>query len=361
VKIIVNAVVGTVLFGGSFVGVLAATGRLNHEGTANIPLLNKLFPPPPPSTDGSDKDSKGKDAKDAAATKGATKTADAGQQGQGDASKQEPEKGGESGKGEPDPGAAPQVDSKPRQLKKGRSLFAVDDKTDEGKKDEGKKEGGKGEPEKNGGREGKSEGASAKSGKDGEHLAEQDMASLQDAHERDRSPHGPGNYFRFDGMPAGIDAEKLNEAWQRVQTVEQDQKKRVASLDLREQELQSLEQDVARRQTELGRERAHLETLQKELDNKIEAFRQQVKIVHTDELPALKRNAATLASFEPAKAAELVVEQWKQERGQEQVLRTFEVMDTDAVNAILAVLPNQMIRDVLEKRLKIVREPEKKK
>ena len=45
--IVVKVVVGLLLFAGTLVGGLAATGRLNHDGVANIPGLNLLFPAPP--------------------------------------------------------------------------------------------------------------------------------------------------------------------------------------------------------------------------------------------------------------------------------------------------------------------------
>ena len=43
VGIIIKVVIGLALFAGSLVGGLAATGRLNHEGTANIPVLSSFF------------------------------------------------------------------------------------------------------------------------------------------------------------------------------------------------------------------------------------------------------------------------------------------------------------------------------
>ena len=55
-KLIINVVAFVVLFAGSIAGVLAATGRLNYEGTQSIPLLSALFPAPPTAP---------KDAKDA--------------------------------------------------------------------------------------------------------------------------------------------------------------------------------------------------------------------------------------------------------------------------------------------------------
>ena len=44
VGVVTKVVVGLALFVGSLFGGLALTGRLNHEGTANIPLLSSFFP-----------------------------------------------------------------------------------------------------------------------------------------------------------------------------------------------------------------------------------------------------------------------------------------------------------------------------
>ncbi|MCC7066708.1 MAG: hypothetical protein IT456_28190, partial [Planctomycetes bacterium] len=51
-KIIINIVLGLLLFVGALVGGLAATGRLNHEGAANIPVLGSFFPAPPEPKEG---------------------------------------------------------------------------------------------------------------------------------------------------------------------------------------------------------------------------------------------------------------------------------------------------------------------
>jgi hypothetical protein len=101
---------------------------------------------------------------------------------------------------------------------------------------------------------------------------------------------------------------------------------------------------------------ARLDEMQRAIDAKIAKFQEQVKLVRNDEVAALKRNAATLASFEPAKAAEIVQDQWKSEKGQDEVLRLFEFMDKDAVNEILKVLPVPMTQDVMKKRLRVSKE-----
>lgn len=343
--LVVNIVVAAVLFAAALAGALAATGRLNHEGVANLPVLNRMFPPPAARADGEG------DAT-APATAGAPRDADSGAAA----------------------GAAADAAGRER-LRRGRSVFA-----------EGGGPGGDARPGRSGDRSGDQGGgqtaaqqdtgaartptetpgdapAAAQAPAAGErappvHAAERDLLELEQGLARDRTGrYAPGGYFRFEGMPAGLSAAQLNEAWQRVQQERERLERRSQALDLREQELRTLAEDVARRQTELGRERIALEGWQARLDERIEQFREQVKLVRTDEVAGLKRNAQTLASFEPEKAAELIAEQWKLEAGQEEILKTLEFMDREALNAILAVLPNAMIREVLTRRLAVSREP----
>lgn len=343
--LIIQVGAGVGLFAGALFGTLAATGRLNHEGTANIPLVSMLFPAPasPATADGHGKaeDAIGKDS--GTATEAAHKATSTPQ--------------GQEPKGD-----------KPSTLKKGRSLVQPE------KPAGGEHGGGHGETAKDDHGAKKSDHAATKAEHGGEppaapagettqstekpHAAEQDFQEREQEMQRDRTQrYTPGSYFRFDGMPAGITPEKLNEAWARVESVTQDLEKRSKALDLRERDLKLLADDIQRRWTELGKERAEIEALQAKVDDRIERFKEQVKLVRTDEVAGLKRNAQTLASLEPEKVAELIQEQWKNEGGQDEVLKTFEFMSKDKVNEILAVLPNTLIRDVLQKRLKVSKEP----
>ena len=343
--LIIQVGAGIGLFAGALFGTLAATGRLNHEGTANIPLVSMLFPAPAAQTSadghGKAEDAVGKDS--ATATEAAHKAV-------GSTQGQEPKS------------------DKPTTLKKGRSLVQPE------KPAGGEHGGGHGEAPKDEHGAKKNDHAATKADHGNEppaapsgesaattdkpHAAEQDFQEREQEMQRDRTQsYAPGSYFRFDGMPAGITPEKLNEAWARVESVTQDLEKRSKALDLRERDLKLLADDIQRRWTELGKERAEIEALQAKFDDRIERFKEQVKLVRTDEVAGLKRNAQTLASLEPEKVAELIQEQWKNEGGQDEVLKTLEFMSKDKVNEILAVLPNALIRDVLQKRLKVSKEP----
>ena len=112
--IVVKVAVGTMLFAGTLVGGLAVTGRLNHEGTANIPVLNLLFPAPPEPAEGEATDGEATAEGHAAPADGHAAPADAhaptddGHAGPADAAH-----------GEQDPVAA---GGEPRKQKVGRSL-----------------------------------------------------------------------------------------------------------------------------------------------------------------------------------------------------------------------------------------------
>lgn len=345
-SLIVKLVLGLLLFAGSLVGALAATGRLDHEGTANIPLLGSFFPAPPEGegehgAEGAPSDAHGAPAgetADAAHSGGAVKPVDA-TDGAAVTDPQEPQPTG------------------PLKTKVGKSVVNPEKPAAADPHGGG---GGHGEPEA-GGDHGKDEHKAEKpAGKTEGHGAKDPHADMQQLEKElagDRkNKYAPGGFFRFEGMPAGLTPEQINDAWQRVQGVLTDIERRKTALDLREQELQELADDISRRQHELGRERTKIEERHRELEARIQKFQEQVKLVRNDEVASLKRNAETLASFEPTKAAELVQDQWKSDRGQDEVLRTFEFMDKDAVNSILDALPNGMVQDVLRKRLRVTKE-----
>jgi hypothetical protein len=362
IGILVKVVVGLVLFAGSLVGGLAATGRLNHEGTANIPLLGKFFPPPPPPTEGLPPE-----GEHGAAPHGAPADAHAAagkdDKAAHDASHadghQEP---GKHESGKPESGKESSTVNK---QKVGRSISGADKPADNGHGGGGHGDAPAAHGEAAGGhKESKDSGHSAQAAPAGEthgkaaHGAspEGDFQQLQQSLANNRSQYSPGKYFRFEGMPAGMTPEQINEAWQRVQTQLTDLDKRRIALELREQALEERESDISRRQAALGKERVEIEQMQRQLDAKIQRFQDQVKLVRADEVAALKRNAQTLASFEPQKAAEILTDQWGKEKGQDEVLKLLEFMDKAAVNEILQLLPPALTQDILKKRLRVTKE-----
>ncbi len=349
-SMLIKVVVGALLFAGSLVGGLAATGRLNHDGTANIPLLNMLFPAPPAATadeHGAGHDA-GHDPKGAAAD-----AAHAGASGTPlDAA------------GPQDPPRADGEPAGPIRKKTGRSVVEPEKPAADPHGGGHGEQGGHGE---DGGHAKEthgdaSHGAAAShapppAAPSGEVAVASDMHRIEQELAADRhTKYAPGGYFRFDGMPSGLTPEQLNEAWQRVQGVLIEIERRKVALDLREQELQELADDISRRQTELGAERTKIDQRHRELDARIQKFQEQVKLVRNDEVASLKRNAQTLAAFEASKAAEILQDQWKTEQGQDEILKVLEFMEKDKVNEILAGLPNALVQDVLKKRMSVSKE-----
>ncbi|MFK7739083.1 MAG: hypothetical protein AB8H80_02080 [Planctomycetota bacterium] len=381
VGIIIKAVIGLALFVGSLVGGLAATGRLNHEGTANIPVLGGFFPEPPPEPEGEGEEGEGVDGE----------AADAAGGGHGDGLHGSPADGHADGSDATAEDAAldGQDPQKARRRKVGKSVVNPEEPKSDGHG--GGHGGGHGEdPHAEGGAAGDGHGGgghgggheaagdghgkSAHGGASGGHgkAGSHDPADGRNPAERDfdelakllqsqgRTSYEPGAFFSFQGMPAGLTPAQLNEAWQRVDGIMRTIKQREEAQALKEKELQELADDIGRRWKDLGKRQLELEQMQRELDNKIASFERTVRLVRDDETVKLKRNADTLAAFEREKAAELLQQQWQSERGQDEILRLLEFMETDAVNEILQLLPNAMVQDVLEKRMTVSKEAKAK-
>jgi hypothetical protein len=352
-KIVINLVVGLVLFAGALIGGLAATGRLNHEGTANIPLLGSFFPEPQKPVE----PEAGAEAADAHGTPAAA-AADGVHAG-GEATPQDASATPE--------GQSPQGEEKPRRSKTGRSVVEPEksDKPAEGGGHGEAPAGGSGEEpaaghgEQPAGEHGDASAAKTaeEHGKGGEHAAVKDFAELQDQLANDRkNKYAPGGYFTFQGMPAGLTPEQINDAWNRVQGLLADIDKRKQALDLREQDLQLLADDIDRRLRVLAEQRLALETKMRQLDDRIAKFQEQVKLVRNDEVAALKNNAKTMETFDASLAADLIAEQWRTEKGQEEVLKMLSFMNKEKESEILQLLPKPVVQDLMNKRLRVSRE-----
>ncbi len=356
--LIVNAIAGTGLFAGALVGGLMATGRWNHEGVANIPVLNMMFPAPPAdaATD--------PHATDPHAADGAAKDA---AHGAGAKDAHEASTGGDS-HATPADGAHTAATQDPKRLPlptPGKSLF---------QKEEKKGGGGHGEAAAGHGETKDAHGDAAKKdahGADPAHppaapagemahgsMPERDFAQVGNQLKKEPGVrYQPGALFRFDGMPAGVTPDQLNAAWKRVQDGLAEIERRTKAVEIQEKELREFSEDVARRQTEVGKERAEVEAMQRRLDERIQQFQDQIKLIRNDEVAALKRNAQHFANFEPKKAVEIITGQWKTDAGQVEVLKLLEFMSKDDIDEILAEMPAALVHDVMQKRLKVTKEP----
>lgn len=327
VGVVTKVVVGLALFVGSLFGGLALTGRLNHEGTANIPLLSSFFPV----------------AQSPAGSATAAESARAGEdddaQGPSTSASLRPTMGGSLREPEP-ASAASHGDDPHAQGQHGGATHDHDDASAEARPTSAAAD------DLNRAESMSPEEASARA------LA--DFRRIEAA--QGKTGYKPGVLFHFEGMPAGVSPEQLNAAWARVQAAQKQVDQRQVAIDLREQELVELADDISRRQKDLSKLQLAIEQMQKRLDDKIARFRNTVILVKDEEVAKLKENAETLASFESSKAAELVQQQWSSELGQREVLRIFRFMEKESVNEVLAELPNPMVQDILQKRMQVSRE-----
>ncbi len=347
---LVLGVAGLVLFSGTVVGLLAGQGRLNHEGTRGIPVLSSFFPPPlepDPARAGAEagKDAHGTEHKPAG---------EPGDKGHGEAS----ETGRSDGLGK----------EKPLPYRQGTSVLT--------------------EPPKGGGGHGApadaSHGDSASDQKPDPHAVDQGHGDAPhgpdkqqpDAHEPPESTSDwrakvdsvlgqgqfrPGRLWSFPQMEAGVSVDELNEILRRAReertAIERDR----GAIVQQRRELEARERDVVDRQDAVLAKLREVEQLRATLQAEIDEFHNTVLLIRQDEVSGLQSVAKTLAGVEAKSAAAVIKKWWETDEGQTRALKIWSVMDPDAANAILAELDVEMIRQVLEKRLKVAREQAKAK
>jgi len=190
------------------------------------------------------------------------------------------------------------------------------------------------------------------------HAAEQDLHDLEQnlARVTTNSRYTPGGYFRFEGLPAGVTPEQLNDLWRRAQQTTADLDRRAKALDEKEQYLNGIAKDIDRRYGELSKQQEKLSLLEAELDTRIAEFSQQVNVILKDEEQGLRQYAKTMKNLEPSKVAELIQEAWKLESGQKQVIKWLEFMPQEEADAVIKQLPNALIHEVLRKRMEVGRQ-----
>lgn len=381
-KFVIPAVVGIVLFLGTVLGLLAAQGRLNHAGTRGIPILESFFPPPPEPADKKGKDGEGKD--------GAVAKGDHGEPAHGDAT-HGATAGGHApagdGHGADAHGQEPSKSlgrEKPLPYRVGTSVL----KPEEPAKGGGHGGGHGGEAKKDGHGADAGHGAEAAHGAEAPHgdAAHADQTHGKDAHGDAHAPakpegeskgsaewrakthamfgqgqYQPGKLWNFPQIESDLGADELNEILRRARLADGEIEREKARLARERTELEARERDVADRQEAVMKAMAEVLNERAKLQAEINEFHNTVLLIGKDEVSSLQTVAQTLAKVEPKSAASVIKDWWKTEAGQTQALKIWTVMDQDAANAILAELDVDMIRQVLEKRLKVAREQGKPK
>lgn len=297
-NILIMVVAGIGLFSVTVIGMLAATGRLDYEGTKGIPIIHGLFSPAEKNTAGPDE--------------------------------------GDDGSQDGQQGESPELRDDPLQERRGRALGGL--------------MGSQQEPETD-------RGSPAQSGDDPRKGETPDEAQHR---QRMEALLGKGEFrdkglFDFQAIPAGLDVQAINDMWRRAKAALEETEQREAALDEAEKLLAIREQDLHDREEALATKMKEVEAAQRQLDAKIVQFNDEVKLVRPDDEAALKATARTLSSMDAEMAAGVVQEWWMTEEGQDRALKVLSVMANDSLDSIVAALPVQLQRDFLEKRLLLIK------
>jgi hypothetical protein len=339
-KLLVRTGIAGALFAGTVLAMLAAQGRLNHEGTQGIPLLSSFFPAPPHDEGKTHADGAQDSAHAADEHAPPARSTGLGKEEelpyrQGTSVRQTAEapKGGHGG-GKAEHGA----DAKPADKAHGEPVHQ----------------------EASGDAHQASGDAHDKAGN---HAAAESPADWKAKIDTvlGQGQYRPGRLWNFPQMEAGMTPDELNEILRRARqersAIDHDR----SVLLQQRRELEARERDVADRQDAVLEKLREVEQLRAKLQAEIDEFHSTVLLIRQDEVSGLQAVAKTLAGVEAKSAAAVIKKWWETDEGQTRALKIWSVMDPDAGQAILAEMDIEMIRQVLEKRLKVVREQGKTK
>lgn len=355
-NILVMAVAGIGLFAATAVGLLAAQGRLNYEGTRGIPLLSMLFSEPP--------------KKDGKAGEGDAKGAEHGKEDQGKEGVKEKEHGEPKA---PDERSKLVKSDEPLPFRKAGSILNPPKEGEGGGHGGGEKpkggehgapESGHGseaaKAEEHGSAEKETQGEGAKGHGEGEAQKPTEWQQKVD----DLMGEGQyrrGRLFQFQRLEGGMSSDELNEILKRAQKMQTDLENREKAIERRKQELDARETDIRDRQKAVADKLVEIQNERAKLEREVEDFHKTVLLIRHDEEKGFQDLARTLASFEPKKSADILLEMWQTEEGQVKALKILTVMDPEPADAIVGEFQTKQIRDFLEKRLKVIRQETKTK
>jgi hypothetical protein len=166
-----------------------------------------------------------------------------------------------------------------------------------------------------------------------------------------------GGLFRFPQLDSGFTAEDLERVLRAAREVEAEAARERARLEVQEADLLARERDLEDRVSSIAEQMLRVDQERERLERRIAEFEQKVLLVERDELRGLREYGRTLASFEPVRAAGLVLEEWASDEGRKRIVKVLAVMDPDEADAILAAIDAGQVREVLLQRLRIVHEP----
>lgn len=349
-SILVMTATGALLFAGTAVGVLVAQGRWSHEGTRGIPLLGALFPAP--TATGTPEG----EVADAAARRGAGGIAEA-------EAPQEPNRTGPRKTGV---GGLPVEPRLP--YRRGDSVLQPtrnDAGHGDGQGDPAGGHGGAARPERPQG-EGtrpKAEGAGEPGAESATPPAPNGESSAEFQRKLDQvvgqGRWRPGRLFDFKPIEPGITVDEINEIRRRANEAMAQVERERAALDKRKSELDAREQDIRDRQEDVLKKMREIEQARVQLEKDAEEFARRVVLIRADEEKGLKEVARSVAAQTPTRAAAILAEWWGREDTQARALKVLTLMETEAADAILAEMKESQVREVLDKRLRVLREDKK--
>jgi hypothetical protein len=202
---------------------------------------------------------------------------------------------------------------------------------------------------------------------DADEVAQQDLPRGQDLRGQDRpaaegsagearSPEVQG-LFEFPRLDSGMTADDLERILRVAREAEQRARLERARVEAAEAELFARQRDLEDREASIAMQMLRVDQERSRLEERIAEFERDVLLVEQDELRGLREYARTLASFEPVRAAAIVLQEWELDEGRKRIVKVLAVMDPADADAILAQIDVAQTRQVLLERLKIVLEP----
>jgi hypothetical protein len=118
---------------------------------------------------------------------------------------------------------------------------------------------------------------------------------------------------------------------------------------------QRLELEMRERDVEERRQLQEVVAERGRLEQAVREFNARVTEIRIDEMAALEEAARSIARLTPAAGAELMVEFWQGDDGPNKVVKLLAVMAADRADEILACLDTRRAREILEKRMTVIR------
>jgi hypothetical protein len=303
---------GVGLFTGTVAGLLAAQGRLNHEGTRGLPLVHALFPAP----------------------------------------KAEPVTAAEQVKG-PAPDVEPRLAGLGREPELPRELgpeVELESAMAEGRALESTAGENPGSAEHATAADAGSAPAAPHAPGDTGFAQRVDSLMAQGQYRR-------GKLFEFPQLASGMSVAEIDEILASAQELRQALERQREALDQREAELAAREADLE------DRERAVLERMREvlqhrgELEEQVAAFRRSYSLVASNEAAELQSYAETLSALPAEKSSQIILRYWQTEDGADKAVKILKLMEKDPRDELFNLLTAEQTQAILDRLARTVVEP----